>query len=99
MSGTVYNIIKIIRFLKDNDVKITRKLLFLVPVVYLLFPFDFVVDFFPLAGQIDDVAVFVLMWPILRTILSNYDKGNIDPTSKKKQKDSIDIDQDDYNVE
>jgi len=100
MAKSLFSIIRIIRFLRDNEVDFSKKLLFLVPVIYLLFPFDLIGDFFPLAGQLDDVAVFVVMWPILKSLLSNYNSGT-DPTggpNKKEYKDAIDIEKDDYDV-
>lgn len=98
MGKSLIGLIRIFKFLKDKDVAISKKLLFLVPVIYLFVPFDLVGDFFPLAGQIDDVAVFVLMWPVLKSLISNYsDKGN--GGNKKNYKDAIDIDDNDYEIE
>lgn len=96
MAKSFFNLLRIIRFLRDKEVAFNKKLLFLVPVIYLLFPFDLIGDFFPLAGQLDDVAVFVLMWPILKSLISKYDPGL--NNNKKKHDDAIDIDQDDYDV-
>lgn len=98
MAKSIWSLIRIMQFLKDKDVNFSKKLLFLVPVLYLLFPFDLIGDFFPLAGQLDDIAVFVLMWPILRGLLSNYDNLRGGGQSRKKYKDAIDIEEDDYDV-
>ena len=97
MSKSLTTIIKIVNFIKDSDVKISRKALFLVPFAYLIFPFDLVGDFFPILGQIDDIAVFVLMWPVLKNILKKYQSG--DPEVEKKKKDPEAIDIEDYTVE
>ncbi|SIQ80936.1 YkvA family protein [Halanaerobium kushneri] len=97
MSKSLANIVNIIRLLKDSDVKLSKKALFLVPVAYLIFPFDLVGDFFPLLGQLDDIAVFILMWPFLRNILNKYQSG--DPEVEKTKKDPEAIDIDDYTVE
>ncbi len=103
MSKSLFSIIRIIKFIRDKEVGLSKKLLFLVPVIYLLFPFDLIGDFFPIAGQLDDVAVFVLMWPILKSLLSKYSSGtgpknNRNNKNNKKDKDAIDIDKDDYDV-
>jgi uncharacterized membrane protein YkvA (DUF1232 family) len=101
MGKSLISLIRIINYLKADDVSLGKKLLFLVPVIYLLLPFDLIGDFFPLAGQLDDVAVFILMWPILKRLLSNYyGNGSKDASSrsKKKYRDAIDIDEDDYDI-
>lgn len=97
MSKSLATVVNIIRLMKDSDVKISKKALFLVPVAYLIFPFDLVGDFFPVLGQIDDIAVFVLMWPVLKNILSKYQSGDPDLEKEKKDPEAIDID--DYTVE
>lgn len=96
---SLWGLIKIIRFLKDKEVNLSKKLLFFVPVLYLLLPFDLIGDFFPLAGQLDDVAVFIVMWPILKKLLSNYTGGNNENNKTiKNDKNTVNIDKDDYEV-
>jgi uncharacterized membrane protein YkvA (DUF1232 family) len=97
MSKSLATVVSIIRMMKDSDVKISKKALFLVPLAYLIFPFDLVGDFFPLLGQIDDIAVFVLMWPFLKKTLNKYQSGDPEVEKVKKDPDAIDID--DYTVE
>lgn len=97
MSKSLAAVVNIIRLMKDSDVKVSKKLLFIVPVAYLIFPFDLIGDFFPVLGQLDDIAVFVLMWPILKNILQKYQSG--DPEVEKEKKDPDAIDVDDYTVE
>jgi uncharacterized membrane protein YkvA (DUF1232 family) len=97
MSKSLTTVVKIVQFMKDSDVKISKKALFLVPIAYLIFPFDLVGDFFPVLGQIDDIAVFVIMWPVLRNLLNKYNNGDPDIEKNKKDPDAIDID--DYTVE
>jgi len=97
MSRSITTVVRIIQFMKDSDVKISKKALFLVPIAYLIFPFDLVGDFFPVLGQIDDIAVFIVMWPVLRSLLNKYNNG--DPNLEKNKKDPDAIDIDDYTVE
>lgn len=97
MSKSLKTVVNIIRFMKDSDVKISKKALFLVPIGYLFFPYDLVGDFFPLLGQLDDLAVFILMWPFLRNLLGKYEEQDPDLNKEKKDPDAIDID--DYTVE
>ncbi|MFW5972027.1 MAG: YkvA family protein [Bacillota bacterium] len=102
MARSIFTLIKIIRFLRDREVNLSKKLLFFVPIIYLIIPFDVITDFFFPIGYLDDVAVFVLMWPIFRTLLSNYSGGSNINTGKKdknKYKNIVDLNDNDYNVE
>ncbi|MFW6389694.1 MAG: YkvA family protein [Halanaerobiales bacterium] len=100
MSRKIMKLVKVLKFFKDKDVKWTKKLLFLAPVIYFLSPIDFVPDFFLIPGLLDDLAVFIVMWPILTKLLEDYQKDSNNSTgkSKKAYKDSIDISRDDYNI-
>lgn len=102
MGKIIFSLLKIINFLRDKRVGFSKKLLFFIPIIYLLLPFDLIVDFFPLAGQLDDVAVFILMWPVLRSLLSKYDNrypGSSEKSGDKREQDAIDIDGKDYKIE
>lgn len=100
MSKSLAGLINIVRFLRDSDVKISKKMLFLVPIAYLIFPFDLIVDFFPVVGQLDDLAVFILMWPFLKSILNKYNEGNPEINKEKKaDPDAVDLNKNDYTVE
>lgn len=95
MSKSLFNMMRIIRFIFDKEVAFKKKFLFLIPILYFLFPFDLMGDFFPLAGQLDDIAVFVLMWPTMKSLITNYNNPS-NPKSKKARKNNnkkpIDID-------
>lgn len=97
MRNTLSGIFKLIKLMKDKDVSMGKKLLFLVPVLYLIFPFDIIGDFFPLAGQLDDLAVIVVMWPILKNLLVDYNNNN--KKFDKKDGKTIDMNRDDYDVD
>ena len=101
MVRSIFGLIKIFRYLRDNNVKLSKKLLFFIPIIYLILPFDLIGDFFPVAGQLDDIAVFIVMWPILKKLLSDYESGNYTRKNidKKQYKDAVDIDKNDYKVE
>ena len=88
----------IIRLMTDKRVSWKRKMMFLAPVIYLLSPVDIIGDFFPIAGQLDDIVVFVVMWPILKNMLTNYKQGNYNNNnfSKKDDEKTIDMNRDDY---
>lgn len=99
MKKLLLTAVNVLRLLKDSDVKLTRKLLFLVPLAYLLLPFDLVGDFFPVLGQLDDIAVFILMWPILKGMLAKYKQADPEIRKNKMDPDAVDISQDNYTVE
>jgi len=51
-----------VRLLRDSRVSAWPKLLLMAAIVYAISPFDFLVDFMPLLGQMDDVAVLGLVF-------------------------------------
>src|SRR5687768_4977673 len=48
------------RLLKDARVPTAEKALFLAAIVYVVSPLDFIPDFFPFIGQVDDIYVVAL---------------------------------------
>lgn len=60
------------RLLGDERVTRPRKLLLAALVAYLALPFDLVPDFIPVAGQLDDVILVVV---VLRTVLRGAGPG------------------------
>ncbi len=54
------------RLLKDERVPATEKALFLAAITYVVVPLDFLPDFFPFLGQVDDLYLIALT--ILRLI-------------------------------
>ena len=59
-------IVLVHRLLHDPRVQRRRKLLLVALIAYLALPFDLVPDFIPVAGQLDDVIIVVL---VLRQVL------------------------------
>jgi uncharacterized membrane protein YkvA (DUF1232 family) len=90
--------IRIIHFFRDENVAWYKKLLFAIPLIYLIVPYDFVGDFFPVAGQLDDIAVFVVMWPFLKSMMDNYQGPTSDDEDNKDKSDSINLNKDDYDI-
>ena len=52
---------------KDQRVPVHAKGLLVAALAYLLSPIDLIPDFIPILGQIDDVAVFLMVWRIFRS--------------------------------
>lgn len=62
------------RLLSDPKVPRSRKWMLVLLIGYLSLPFDIVPDFIPIAGQLDDVVVVVL---VLRAILQSISEEDI----------------------
>ena len=92
-------LVKVMRFLKDNSVPWYKKLFLVLPLIYLIIPYDFIGDFFPGLGQVDDIVVFIVMWPFLRNMMGKYSGDNNEEEETIDKSDSIDLDKDDYDVE
>lgn len=60
------------RYLLDRSVPLTRKLLLLLGVLYIIIPFDITPDFLPVLGWLDDIGVGIFLWNYLRNELANY---------------------------
>lgn len=60
------------RYLLDKSVPLTRKLLLLLGILYIVIPFDITPDFIPLLGWLDDIGVGTFLWYYLKSELMNY---------------------------
>ncbi|MEP7076247.1 MAG: YkvA family protein [Acidobacteriota bacterium] len=60
------------RMLKDSRVPIAEKALFMAAIVYVISPLDFIPDFFPFIGQVDDIYVVAL---VLLRLLNRTDEN------------------------
>ena len=92
-------LVKVMHFLKDNSVPWYKKLFLVLPLIYLIIPYDFIGDFFPGLGQVDDIVVFIVMWPFLRNMMGKYSGESNEEEETVDKSDSIDLDKDDYDVE
>ncbi|MBS3811275.1 MAG: DUF1232 domain-containing protein [Halanaerobiales bacterium] len=91
--------IRIIQFFRDKNVPFHKKLLLAIPLLYLIIPYDFIGDFFPLVGQLDDIAVFVIMWPFLSSMMNEYQGPDNDEQGNIDKSDSIDLNKNDYEID
>lgn len=65
----------LIRYIKDKEVSVFKKLLILGSLLYIVFPFDIVPDFIIGLGLIDDAAVILFVWKALKYELIEYEKN------------------------
>lgn len=74
----------LIRYIKDKDVSIFKKLLIFGGLLYLVFPMDIVPDFIIGLGILDDAAVLLFVWNAIKSELSEYEdkiaRINVDPS-------------------
>jgi len=68
------NIKLLLRYTKDREVSIFKKLLILIGLLYLVFPMDIVPDFLIGIGILDDAAVLLFVWNAIRNELAEYSK-------------------------
>ena len=68
------NIKLLLRYIRDREVSIFKKLLILIGLLYLVFPMDIVPDFLIGIGILDDAAVLLFVWNAIRNELAEYSK-------------------------
>jgi uncharacterized membrane protein YkvA (DUF1232 family) len=56
------------RLLRDGRVPIQAKLAFLLPLVYVISPLDFIPDFFLGIGQLDDLGILLIGMQLLQQL-------------------------------
>lgn len=63
----------LIRYIKDKEVSVFKKLLIFGGLLYLVFPMDIVPDFIIGLGILDDAAVLLFVWNAIKSELSEYE--------------------------
>mgnify|MGYP006285614803 CR=1 FL=1 len=98
MKRSLFSLYKMIKYLRDDEVGLSKKLLFLVPVIYFFIPIDILPDYFFPLGWLDDTAVVVIIITIIKNLLSKYKLSNSADEDKRDRDDEdvIDIEKDDY---
>jgi uncharacterized membrane protein YkvA (DUF1232 family) len=99
---------RVIRFLKDKGVSKHKKLLFILPIIYLISPVDLVSDFLPILGWLDDAAILTIVWNFFLQEVKDYEKEQnmtYDESNEDSKENEIDKDkdytlsEDDYKIE
>ena len=63
--------------------------------IYILSPFDISPDFFPIAGQVDDIVILTLLLTEVSQIVVDYSKvrkGNTTPAEPETKVKTVDVD-------
>ena len=98
MRNTIMGIYKLIKFLKDSEVSLSKKLLFLIPIIYFIIPVDILPDYFFPIGWLDDAGVLVVVATFLKNMIDKYDLSSSEDDQKQDDEDTIDMDEDDYQL-
>ncbi|MGM0446041.1 MAG: YkvA family protein [Bacillota bacterium] len=95
----VYFFLKLLKYLKDKNVKWTHKVFFILPFLYAVSPITIIpYYFFPLAGLLDNIFVLLAGIYYIKKTIDDYDPNNSNKDSNKKKDNVIDINRDDYDV-
>ncbi|WP_372999413.1 YkvA family protein [Lutispora sp.] len=62
----------LIRYIRDREVSVFKKLLILAGLLYLVFPMDIVPDVLIGLGILDDAAVLLFVWNAIKSELAEY---------------------------
>jgi uncharacterized membrane protein YkvA (DUF1232 family) len=74
----LFNVVKdyrlFIQMMKDKRyaIPLARKLLYIVLVVYIIIPFDFIPGVFPIIGMVDDLGAFAVIIGVLLYEIATY---------------------------
>jgi len=99
--NTSYFFFKLFKFFKDENVKWTKKALFIVPFIYFISPITLIpYYFFALAGLLDNIFVLLIGLYYIKKTIDEYDPYNSNKDGKKKHKDNvIDMKNNDYDLD
>lgn len=93
-------IVKLLKYLQDKNIKTTRKLLFLLPIIYFISPINLIPYLlFPIAGWLDNFIVSILLVIYLNRVLENYQPDTGGPKTNYKKDDVINMDRNDYDID
>lgn len=75
-----------IRLLFDSNIPFSYKLIPILGVIYIIYPFDFVNDLLPGLGQLDDIAIFGGALGIFIKLAEKYSRNNGKKTKNKNRR-------------
>ncbi|WP_275589267.1 YkvA family protein [Sporohalobacter salinus] len=64
---------RVVGFLKDKNISKVKKMLLVLPIIYVISPIDLVSDFLPIFGWLDDVVVLTVVWNFFLEELKDYE--------------------------
>jgi uncharacterized membrane protein YkvA (DUF1232 family) len=91
--NTSYFFFKLFKFFKDENVKWTKKALFIVPFIYFISPITLIpYYFFALAGLLDNIFVLLIGLYYIKKTIDEYDPYNSNKDDEKKKHKDNDYD-------
>ncbi|MGM0471203.1 MAG: YkvA family protein [Bacillota bacterium] len=87
---------RIFKFLRDKDVSLFKKSLFLIPLIYTLSPIDLVSDFIPVIGWLDDITILTIAWNFFLQELTDYETEQNSNSDDDKE---LTLDHTDYQID
>ncbi|MFO7819259.1 MAG: YkvA family protein [Halanaerobacter sp.] len=99
LRSMIKNIKLVYQYIKDPEVSILNKGLAILPIIYIISPFDG--DFIPVIGWLDDALVAVVIWGYILNKLK--DHRNDSKQTKSCSQDEVEADyefkDDEYDIE
>ncbi|ADL12824.1 YkvA family protein [Acetohalobium arabaticum] len=92
---------RLIGFLKDKEVSKLKKLLLILPIIYVVSPIDLVSDFIPIFGWLDDAVVLTVVWNFFLQELKEYelkDNTAVNQNDDNNRTDDYTLSKDDYQI-
>jgi len=85
----------LIRYVKDKEVSVFKKLLIFGGLLYLIFPMDIVPDVLIGLGILDDAAVLLFVWNAIKSELTEYEGKVSNPHVDKSKIIEVDFKKED----
>ncbi|MEJ6952149.1 hypothetical protein [Natronospora cellulosivora (SeqCode)] len=100
MDNNTSGLLKFLQFIMDRNVKTNKKLLFLLPILYLFSPITLIpYKLFPFAGFLENIIMFFIIIYFLKRMLASYDPYTSHSKKKKKNdKTIVDLKNNDYEI-
>lgn len=92
---------QLIGFLRDKEVSKLKKLLLILPIVYVVSPIDLVSDLLPIFGWLDDAVVLTVVWNFFLQELKDYKLKENTATTQNDDNgrtDDYTLSKDDYQI-
>ena len=98
MARSFKNFMLFYRYLKDRNTSGLTKLLFLLPLVYFISPFDLFPDIIFPFGYLEDVGLLIFSWQMIKRELEKYRLGS-NPKKNVNRDNVVNLNRDEYDAE